>query len=263
MARSVSFTKAQAERAVAESKSFSEALRRLKLRAAGGNHRTLKKYVERWGISTDHFDPNWALRSRNRGRKALSEILVEGSTYSRGHLKERLYDEGIKQRRCELCGQGEEWRGARMGLILDHVNGVANDNRLENLRIACPNCAATFDTHCGRANRRPPAERECIRCGVPFRVRYASHRYCSQTCGTRASRPGRGVPRPQRRKVARPPYEQLRAETEAVGFSAVGRKYGVSDNAVRKWLVWYEREADRRFADEGRSGAGWEAPPAV
>lgn len=248
MALTVSFTREQAERAVAASKSYSEALRRLKLRAAGGNHRTLKKYVERWDISTEHFDPNWALRTRNRRRMPLDEILVEHSTYSRGHLKERLYDEGIKQRKCELCGQGEEWRGARMGLILDHINGVANDNRIENLRIACPNCAATFDTHCGRSNRRAPIERACARCGEGFRVRYASHRYCSQACGTRAMRPARGVPQPQRRKVVRPPLEQLRAETEEMGFSAVGRKYGVSDNAVRKWLTSYERQEQRERA---------------
>src|SRR6476661_7446609 len=106
MPRTIAFTREQAEIAVAESRSYSEALRRLRLRAAGGNHRTLKKYVELWGISTAHFDPNWALRSENRrARKPLAEILVENSTYARGHLKERLYDEGIKQRECELCDQ--------------------------------------------------------------------------------------------------------------------------------------------------------------
>jgi hypothetical protein len=37
-----------------------------------------------------------------------------------------------------------------MSLILDHINGVNNDNRIENIRIVCPNCNATLDTHCGK-----------------------------------------------------------------------------------------------------------------
>jgi transposase-like protein len=49
------------------------------------------------------------------------------------------------------------------------------------------------------------------------------------------------VPRPETRKVERPPYDVLMAELAASNYSAVGRKYGVSDNAVRKWVRWYEQ----------------------
>lgn len=178
----------------------------------------------------------------------LSEILVEGSTYSRGKLKERLYAEGLKQPRCELCGQSGRWRGREMALILDHVNGVGDDNRLENLRIACPNCAATFDTHCGRHNRRPPLERGCAMCGQTFIVRYSKHRYCSQRCGSRVggTRAGRrGEPRPGSRKVPRPSHGQLVKDLNTMSYCAVGRKYGVSDNAIRKWLKWYQRQQER------------------
>ncbi|HEX5594259.1 MAG TPA: hypothetical protein VFX35_13045 [Solirubrobacterales bacterium] len=55
----------------------------------------------------------------------------------------------------------------------------------------------------------------------------------------------RGIPQPQRRKAERPPYEKLLAEIEATSYCAVGRKYGVSDNAVRKWVKFYERERER------------------
>jgi transposase-like protein len=50
------------------------------------------------------------------------------------------------------------------------------------------------------------------------------------------------MPAPHRRKVPRPPLEQLLADTKQLGFLATGRKYGVSDNAIRKWIRWYERE---------------------
>jgi transposase-like protein len=65
-------------------------------------------------------------------------------------------------------------------------------------------------------------------------------------CGQRA--PRRAGPRPAPRRVDRPPYEQLVAEIEASSFLAVGRRYGVSDNAIRKWLRAYEAE-ERRDAN--------------
>jgi hypothetical protein len=70
-------------------------------------------------------------------------------------------------------------------------------------------------------------------------------RYCSHPCGAHA---GKTSPRPERRQVERPPYNVLIDETQRVGFSAVGRKYGVSDNVVRKWIRWYEAAAERRDA---------------
>ena len=178
---------------------------------------------------------------RRRAPIPLDEILVDGSTYSRGSLKRRLYAEGLKSPRCELCGQGDVWRGRPIALILDHVNGVADDNRLANLRIVCPNCAATLPTHCGR-NGHLLRERECARCGAAFRPKSGRQRYCSRACGTRHDR--RRAAYPERRKVDRPPYPQLVREVRALGYLGTGRRYGVSDNAIRKWLRAYQREAE-------------------
>jgi len=247
--RGPKFTEPEVREAVARSRSWTEALRHLGYCPTGGNPTTLKKYVALWEISTDHFDPYAGVMERIRKpQRPLREVLVEHSSYSRSNLKHRLYKEGLREPYCELCGQGEEWRGRHMSMILDHENGVRDDNRLENLRIVCPNCAATFDTHCGRAKAGPPPLRNCARCGEMFRAKQRTQRYCSRHCGTRrepGSRSNRGVPCPEIRKVARPVYEQLLAEIEATSYVAVGRKYGVSDNAVRKWVRFYERERER------------------
>jgi hypothetical protein len=240
------YSEHEARGAVAASLSYSETLRRLGLCQTGGNWRTLRLWAERWSIATDHFDPNASNAEAARKRsRPLEEILVAGSTYSRGSLKRRLWGAGLKPRSCELCGQGELWHGRPMGLILDHINGERDDHRLENLRIVCPNCAATLDTHCGRKNRCEP-ERRCAGCGASFRPNRPRQRYCSQACGTRAPAPNRGVPDPARRLVERPPHEQLLREIAASSWSAVGRRYGVSDNAVRKWVRQYEREEEAR-----------------
>ncbi len=253
------YSESDARVAVAASLSYSEVLRRLGMRPAGGNHSLLRKYVDEiWEIPTDHFDASGAaIRNLHRTSTPLSQILVTESTYSRGRLKQRLFEEGLKERLCELCGQGEHWNGRQMSLILDHINGTPNDNRIENLQVVCPNCAATLETHCGRKNRREPVMRSCKRCGAEFTVRYRGHRYCSRACGTRWDRSRlRGKPVPKQRKVERPTYEQLLEEIEATSYLAVGRKYGVSDNAVRKWVRFYERQAEREREEGARSVSG-------
>lgn len=253
------FTETEAREAIRSSRSWNEALRRLGYCPSGANPATLKKWVKKWNISTDHFDPRAAAReallANGPKRSPLSDVLVEGSTYSRSNLKERLYEAGLKERRCELCGQGEEWRGARMGLILDHINGVRDDNRLENLRIVCPNCAATFDTHCGRQLRIPREPRNCLRCGASFVPKRRDHRYCSRECGRRWERAG--LARPGARRAERPSLEQLLAEIKRLGYRGVGRLYGVSDNAIRKWVRDGERE---RAVADGRDPGNVEMP---
>lgn len=262
------YSEFQAREAVRASRSYAETLRRLGMCVTGGNSRTLRKYVEHWGISTQHFDPRRPrAEAGGTGPRPLCEILVPGSTYARGHLKERLYAEGLKRRICELCGQGEMWRGKRMSLILDHANGVSDDNRLENLRVVCPNCAATLPTHCGRKVR---AVRACSHCAQSFTPRYEAQKYCSRVCAVRANC---GGPRPERRKVERPPIAALLREVGRSGYRSVGRSYGVSDNTIRKWLrsegvepprgTWPNRRpggasrpgsAPRRARGRGRAG---------
>jgi len=87
------------------------------------------------------------------------QYLVRGRRTCRTHLKRRLLEEGLKQNRCEECGI-EQWRGRRLAMALHHVNGDGTDNRLENLRLLCPNCHAQTENFSGknRAARRRARE---------------------------------------------------------------------------------------------------------
>jgi hypothetical protein len=248
------FSEAAARAAIADSRCWADALRKLGYEPKGANYRTIQRWAKKWGIPADHFDPHIGRRRAGLARQLpLQEVLVENSAYHRGTLKRRLLASGLKRPICELCGQGELWNGQLMSLVLDHINGVPNDHRLENLRIVCPNCAATLETHCGR---NLPRERNCASCGRVFAPKILQNRYCSQACwGKAASELYRGRPHPETRKVERPSYEQLKVDLASMSVLAVGRKYGVSDNAVRKWLRWYEHQAETEGGETGPSEA--------
>jgi hypothetical protein len=195
------------EAAAASCRTIGEALVQLGLRAAGGNYRRFREACGRFGVEAPRYDHAASMREvRRRQQIPLKEILVENSTYSRSHLKERLYDAGLKQPVCEICGQDENWMGRRLSLILDHINGVFNDNRLHNLRILCPNCNATLDTHCGKHRR---AIRRCSVCG---RRAPSGRRTCSDPCLREAYKRRdlkASKPRPGSRKVKRPSRARL------------------------------------------------------
>jgi len=205
---------------ISESSSYKESLVKMGLRAAGGNYKILKKYIDIYNISIEHFESAKEVAKRNllKEKKSLDEILVQNSTYSRTHLKKRLYDDGILERKCKLCGQGEEWNGMKISLIIDHINGIYDDNRLENLRIVCPNCNAGLDTHVGKNKKK--ISNFCV-CGSEINKNSKKCIICNRI---------------DFRKVIRPSVEELLKEIEEYGYVATGKKYGVSDNAVRKWI---------------------------
>lgn len=134
--------------AVKKSSNMSQLCMELGKVKSGASFRVIKRNLFRHRIDISHFNSyNKQIKNINKGRP-IEEYLIYGSSINTVHVKNRLYKENIKQRQCEKCGQGEEWKGEYMSLILDHINGDTKDNRIENLRILCPNCNATLPTHC-------------------------------------------------------------------------------------------------------------------
>lgn len=76
-----------------------------------------------------------------------SLVFIENSSLARHHVKKRIISQKLIDYRCSCCGIGPEWNGKPMPLILDHINGKNNDNRLENLRFVCSNCDSQLPTY--------------------------------------------------------------------------------------------------------------------
>jgi HNH endonuclease len=154
--RKRSWSLEQLAHAVETSASYRQVLLSLNLRAAGGNYRQLHKYIRETGLETAHFTGHGWSRGRKfdfRPRRSLEEILTVPSDYPTFRLKHRLFAAGLKPPRCEECRWAETTPDGYLPLELDHINGNPRDNRLENLKILCPNCHSLKPTHRGRKLR--------------------------------------------------------------------------------------------------------------
>ena len=193
-------------------------------------------------------------------QRLLSEILTDGVYHNATKLKMRLFNEGVKEYKCEQCCISE-WNGEHITLEIHHINGNHKDNRLENLQILCPNCHSQTINFNGksknlncedaiqklkereevrrqeieerkkywngeRKNTKPLKTKICQQCGKTFVGR--GEKYCSRECASKASV-----------KIQITIEQIYEAANEAKSLIQLGKKFNMTDNGIRKWLNRY------------------------
>lgn len=204
-----------------ESNSYAEVLKKLGKSNSGAATKLLKQTLDDLGI-THHFLNE---KQYKIGQIIpLEDILNNNHPYSSTKLRERLIAEGLKLNKCENpeCGISN-WHGKTLILQLHHINGNHNDNRLENLQLLCPNCHSLTDTYSGRKLKKE--QKYCPDCGIPISSRSTYCRQCSPKHNNKT----------KVNKEDRPSKEELLELIKIKPFTEIGKMYGLTDNAIRKW----------------------------
>ena len=219
-----SYTDDEFKQIVKISSSYSDLLKKLGYNAKSGDLvKMVSKRVQELNCDTSHFNLKKSIV------RTEENIFIENSTAEQSTLRKWYKKGNYTEYKCAICGQEPFWNGKELTLILDHINGKNKDDRLENLRWVCPNCNQQLDTTGSKnPNRKYHAKKYyCIDCGKEVSKKSERCMECSAKART--------IPKEQM-LISR---EELKKLIRTTSFTQIGKQYGVSDNAIRKWCDKY------------------------
>jgi len=203
--------------------SFSSIMRHFGLSPADGSIKTLYSRIKEDGLDDSRIrnDKPWTKSTSTNNRVSDEDAFCENSTYNRAHVKGRIIKKKLLPHVCRACGNAGDWNGNPITLQLEHINGIPNDNRLENLCFLCPNCHSQTKTYAGRKTKHIKIRSNCKTCG---KVTSSSKIEKCSKC--------RNI---ENRKF-NPPLTELITLVceEKLSFAELSRRYKVTDTTVKK-----------------------------
>lgn len=233
------FSKEEFQEIVAQSNSWRDLSHNLGYNSNSSDLKAMiQKKVDEYQLDVSHFKTvNKDAVERNR-----ENVFIENSTACQKVLREWYKKEQNIPYKCSICGQPPIWQDKPLTLILDHINGINTDDRLENLRWVCPNCNIQLPT----TNRVKTQEKQkyyCVDCGIEISSKTAKR--CISCNAKHVTIPLENMP------VTR---EELKNLIRTTPFTKIGEQFNVSDNAIRKWCDKFSlpRKATeiRKYSDE-------------
>ena len=135
-----------------KSSTISEVLFKLGYTVKGNSwgYSQVKRRMDDLNLDYSIFKGKSAVIKTNKLNNVRKEdILKENCKHQRIVLRRYVIKNNLIPYKCAICGC-TEWQGKTLSLELDHINGINNDNRLENLRFLCPNCHSQTSTYGSR-----------------------------------------------------------------------------------------------------------------
>lgn len=194
---------------------------------------TLNAYLKKMNID---YNGNQSHKGQQvlRIYKLALEYIESDSIVKSCTLKQKLIRDGLKENKCELCG-AVEWLGITLPLELHHKDGNHFNNQLDNLQILCPNCHSVQEGNAGaNIGRYTQSQQDliqkqikkCVDCGKEI----SSNAIRCKSCASIEW---------HKNICQRPSREELKLLIRSMPFTQIGKKYGISDNAIRKWCDFY------------------------